>query len=210
MGTGMGEDDDLKLAELLCARICHDLSGPIGAAVAGSELLADDGAGDPEVGQMLGASIGTAAAHLKFLRAALGHGVQPMRLDELRGLVQALLPARGAVAVEWHHDDAGTWPRDVAKLLLNLVMIARDSLPRGGTVRVSLTAEPPAAAIEATGPQLAREAAEALAAPSLAGLTPRGAQAYYAARLARAAGARLTVDWPADRLVLRVVERRPD
>ena len=33
----------LHLAELLCSRICHDLAGPVGAAAAGAELIADSG-----------------------------------------------------------------------------------------------------------------------------------------------------------------------
>ena len=36
-------DDDLILAELLCARLVHDLSGPVGAVANGAELLEDAG-----------------------------------------------------------------------------------------------------------------------------------------------------------------------
>jgi histidine phosphotransferase ChpT len=34
---------ELKLAELLCTRLCHDLTGPIGAVSNGAEFLSDEG-----------------------------------------------------------------------------------------------------------------------------------------------------------------------
>ena len=33
---------DLRVAEMLCARLCHDLVGPVGAVNNGLELLEDD------------------------------------------------------------------------------------------------------------------------------------------------------------------------
>ena len=36
---------DLKVAQFLCSRLCHDLAGPVGAVNAGLELL-DEGADD--------------------------------------------------------------------------------------------------------------------------------------------------------------------
>ena len=35
--------DELRMAELLCTRLCHDLTGPIGAVNNGAEFLGDEG-----------------------------------------------------------------------------------------------------------------------------------------------------------------------
>ncbi|MBX9634016.1 MAG: hypothetical protein K2X44_03460, partial [Magnetospirillum sp.] len=65
--------DPLQLAELLCARLCHDLSGPVGAAAAGAELLEDmDGNADAETVSLVADAAGGAVSRLKFFRAALG------------------------------------------------------------------------------------------------------------------------------------------
>lgn len=36
--------EDMKLAALLCTRLCHDVIGPAGATVNGIELMSDDAA----------------------------------------------------------------------------------------------------------------------------------------------------------------------
>ena len=35
--------DQLRMAELLCTRLCHDLTGPIGAVNNGAEFLSEEG-----------------------------------------------------------------------------------------------------------------------------------------------------------------------
>jgi len=35
--------DETRLAEMLCTRLCHDLTGPIGAVNNGAEFLSEDG-----------------------------------------------------------------------------------------------------------------------------------------------------------------------
>ena len=150
---------ETALAELLCARICHDLSGPVGAVAAGAELMAEDGMADPEAMDLLALSAQAAIARLKFLRAAFGPAA-PLEGGRLRALITAFLDSDGrgrgeAGAVELIWPDRWTLPDDRARLLLNLVMIARDCIPRGGVLRVScdqpelLTALGPRAALHA-------------------------------------------------------------
>ncbi len=199
-------DDDLRLAELLCARLCHDLAGPVGAAVAGAELLEDDAPPEPEVVRMLAASIAGASGMLKVLRAALGHGTAPMPAEELRRLVATALPADGKVRLEWRGAAPAHWPRPWAKLILNLALIARDSLPRGGTAALAAETDPPAVSLSLSGPALAAgELEAALAAQSPETLTPRAAQAYYTGRLAAELAAPLTMESGDGTLSLRTV-----
>lgn len=191
----MTANDELRLAELMCARLCHDLAGPIGGAAAGVELLGEE-AGGGEVAQLLGASVGAAARQLNFLRRAFGRSTAPAAAAALRRLAEELLAgwpsAERPGIVEWSDSGAGDWPADHAKLALNLVLVARDCLPRGGRLTVRLC-RPPSwrIDIEASGRLSAGEALPALAATTAADVGPRGAPAYYAACLARRLGGRI-------------------
>lgn len=189
----MPADDELRLAELMCARLCHDLAGPIGAAAAGIELLSEDDGGD--IAPLLGASIGAAARQLNFLRRAFGRSTAPAAAAALRRLVEESLAgwpsAERPGVVEWSDAGEGDWPADHAKLVLNLVLVARDCLPRGGRLTVRLC-RPPLwrIEIEAAGRLSPGEALPALAAAGAEAVSPRGAPAYYAACLARRLGGR--------------------
>jgi histidine phosphotransferase ChpT len=194
----MSDLPDTKLSELLCARLCHDLASPLGAAAAGLELL-EDGS-DPETLALVSASMGTATARLKFLRAALGPANDlPHAPKTLGDLVRAYLggATTGGIALDW----ASERPEidgETARLLLNLVMLARDSLPRGGRINARCGHSGNGAAglrIDAMGEGLGLSAEARLvlvdgAPPS----GPRGAQAWFALHLARAKGLKIRLD----------------
>lgn len=133
----------LALAELLCARVCHDLSGPVGATAAGAELFMDLGGGDPETLTLVSTSAAGAAARLRLLRAALGPAASsPHSLAALCGMVDSHLAslasaAAPAIVVNWR-DIPDPVDGDTARLLLNLVLLGRDALPRGGRMELSL------------------------------------------------------------------------
>ncbi len=136
----MESEEALHLAELLCSRICHDLSGPVGAAAAGAELVSESG-GDPETLELVSTSAAAASARLTFLRAAFGYSSQPQRTQALRTTVDKYFGsmAQGGVSplsLTWTIAEAEL-PADAARLLLNLVMTGRDALPRGGVVAVT-------------------------------------------------------------------------
>ena len=194
-------DDDLILAELLCARLAHDLSGPIGAVANGAELLdEDDLAGDVvgEAVELLSVSAAAAVARLRFLRLALGPAGASPPPAELRRLAIDYFTkgATGGDAVGFEcaptlEARLGSVP---AQLVANLLMLARDCLPRGGTIRVETPAAGTGFALTAEGAQAApADAAKALAAAAATGLSPRGAQGYFTARLAGQAGMSVTV-----------------
>ncbi len=204
----MAASDDLRLVELLCARLCHDLAGPIAGAAAGVELLADGGPAAADDVELLTASVSAAASHLKFLRAALGHGTTAMSTAELRDLTEAILPAGGAVGVDWDAEGHGDWPRPWARLVLNLVMVARDSLTRGGRIRITLRPQPPRVSLEAEGQALApTEMLALLHDGDVQLLTPRSAQIYYLRRLAEEVGATIDISRGAGALRLLLEDR---
>ncbi|MEI6984704.1 MAG: histidine phosphotransferase family protein [Rhodospirillaceae bacterium] len=139
----------LTVVEQLCSRICHDLAGPIGAIRNGLELIEDmagveEGAGaDAEGGQaldLIGHSVERAARRLRLFRFA--YGVSPRdgfsNFDEQRDAALSWM-ADGRVDLYWQPgqpaDVLGARP-GLAKLLLNLVILATEALPQGGSVTV--------------------------------------------------------------------------
>ena len=65
----------VRVAELLCSRLCHDLISPVAALNNGMELLSDDSAemiGD--VAELLTFSAAQASTRLQFYRVAYGLG----------------------------------------------------------------------------------------------------------------------------------------
>ncbi|HLO78499.1 MAG TPA: histidine phosphotransferase family protein [Magnetospirillum sp.] len=201
--------DSLQLAELLCARICHDLSGPVGAAAAGAELFEDmDGVPDPEtLGLVAGAAAG-AAQRLKFFRAALGPAASaPQSTVALRELIEAYLgtqvsAASPGIALSWPAAPTAL-PGAGARLLLNLVLLAKDALPRGGRIRIDAADGRPQVIAHGEPASLSDEARQVLV-EGLPPSGPRGAQAELARILADRDGGKLKVSITPDGLALSV------
>lgn len=131
--------ESLDLAALLCSRVCHDLISPVGAIVNGLEVMEDDN--DQETKdfalELIKKSVKTASARLQFCRLAFGAaGSAGAQID----LGDAEKVSRGFM-----EDDKTklTWnlPRALlaknrVKLLLNMLVIAGQTIPRGGMVTV--------------------------------------------------------------------------
>lgn len=137
---------DLMLLSLLCSKLCHDLVGPVSAVGNGVEILEDEL--DPQMRQqaieLLAHSAELAANRLKFMRlafgAAGGDGVA-ISISEARQTAADFL-ADGRGELDWPStpDEADLGPdKTGVKILLNLILIANDTIPRGGQVRVALT-----------------------------------------------------------------------
>ncbi len=133
-------DSDIDLAALLCSRLCHDLLSPVGAMNNGLELLADEH--DPEMRKrcmdLLAESARSAADKLKFFRLAFGAaGGFGSEVDpaEARAVIEPLVTGDGRTALHWQVP-SGLMPKKAVKILLNLVLIAKDALVRGGELHV--------------------------------------------------------------------------
>ncbi|BAE49131.1 histidine phosphotransferase family protein [Paramagnetospirillum magneticum] len=187
---------DTKFSELLCARLCHDLASPLGAAAAGLELLEDGN--DPETLELVSASMGAATARLKFLRATLGPANDmPHTQKSLGDLMRAYLSGAvtGGITLDWSSERPEI-DGETGRLRLNLVLIARDALPRGGKIlaRCAGSGSDGEAGLRVTasgeGMGLTAEARLVLldgAPPS----GPRGAQAGFALHLAHRNGLKI-------------------
>lgn len=130
----------LELASLLCSRLCHDMLSPVGALSNGLELLADEK--DPDMRkrcfELLEQSARISADKLKFFRLAFGAAGgfgEMVPVSEARALVDALVGNNGRIAVNWALA-SDSLPKPGIKTLLNLALIAIDSLVRGGTLDI--------------------------------------------------------------------------
>ena len=124
----------LALASALCARLCHDISSPLGTLAGTLELAAEEPDQAEEALSLAGESAQSLVKRLQLLRAAWAGDCGPMGRARLAELA-AGLPAR----VEARLDDLAAGPFDgtLARILLNLLLLAADALPSGGVVALS-------------------------------------------------------------------------
>lgn len=212
----MNHSIEQRIMELLFSHLCHELISPVTAVNNGLELVAE---GDPgmvaEAIGLIRQSAAEAARKLQFYRLAYG---QASGFEQARGLIQARELSQGLfqgsrIALTWNDGDAASVAADKqsVKLLLNLIGLAREALPRGGTIAVALARR--AANLHAdvtcqgTGARLSPEIQAAMGADAdAAALTARTVHAYLVAWLDRALKAGLVVDaGTPDQVVFRVM-----
>src|SRR5436309_4623429 len=185
--------DNLELAALLCSRVCHDLISPVGAIVNGLEVLDDNPKPeDREFAlELIRKSARSASARLQFCRLAFGaNGSSGAQID----LGDAQTMARG------HLEDAKTritWnlqrvllPKNKVKLLLNMLVIAQQTIPRGGVLTVDPVRETGGFRVAATGlnARLPRAIADMLSSGATGSVDAHAVQPYYTRLLAQACG----------------------
>ena len=125
-------NETIRLVELTCARLCHDLGGLIGAVDNALEMMPEARA---EESQAFAATAAKALSQrLRLMRAAWGPDAEPMTIRDLSGLAAPALSARRiGLDTRMVASDAVFRPAD-ARVILNLIILAADSLPHGGTI----------------------------------------------------------------------------
>jgi histidine phosphotransferase ChpT len=201
--------DPLDLAALLCSRVCHDLISPVGAIVNGLEVLAEEKDEETQAFalELIKKSANTASAKLQFCRIAFGAaGSAGAQID----LGDAETIARGFL-----EDDktklAWALPRALlaknrVKLLLNMLVIAGQAIPRGGKISV----EPVGAGdtmgfkVSAVGVngKIPPAVPPLLAADSIEGLDAHRIQPFYTGLLAKACGLGVDIAMVGDAVVV--------
>jgi histidine phosphotransferase ChpT len=187
-------DDSVRLAELVCARLCHDLSGLLGSLVGTLELVAE-ASSDKEAAAIATTTATALALRLRLLRAAWGGVPEPLDLPGLTALAQGLAARRVGLDVSGLPATTVFSP-PVGRLVLNLLLLAAESLPQGGVLRLDGGAGDLIARL--SGPRAAWPAgligmlADADAAWETLG-EPRTVQAPLTALLAHHYGLRLSV-----------------
>jgi histidine phosphotransferase ChpT len=140
--------EDLRVAELLCTRLCHDLTGPIGAVNNGAEFLGEEGFSmQGQAVELITSSAFSAVTRLQFYRFAYGYAKDhgEANLADRQKLAMDFF-ADGKVTLDWpdsHTDSAGvSISIKMARLIYNLLIIASSLLIRGGTVSVRIGQDP--------------------------------------------------------------------
>lgn len=203
--------EDLKMAHLLCTRLCHDLAGPVGAISAGVELMGSDPSLiDEETMSLLSGSADAAARKLKFLRIAFGWsgtGAQP--LDTLEGIFADYLIATtgpsGGPVLSWPTADGldvvlSKLGDEAAQILSNLILLGVECRPACRSLNVAVTALESGFQIVVTNRSAdgrpmstrAESVAVVLGTPDAA-LTPHTVQAYLTRSLVQGLGGDLTL-----------------
>lgn len=138
--------NDIEFSALLCSRLCHDLISPVGAIANGIEILndEDDEMMRQEVLKLLEHSAVVTSNRLKFFRlsfgAAGGFG-ERVPLNEAKNAAESLY-ASSNIDLSWKSDFA-EMNKDALKLMLNMLLLAGESLVRGGKMLVEMTEQLP-------------------------------------------------------------------
>ncbi|MFZ3358805.1 MAG: histidine phosphotransferase family protein [Xanthobacteraceae bacterium] len=129
----------LDLAALLCSRVCHDLISPVGAIVNGLEVMEEDKDEETKTFalDLIKKSAQQASAKLQFCRLAFGAagsaGAQ-IELGDAERVARGLIED-GKTSIAWNLQRELV-PKNRAKLLLNMLVVAGGAIPRGGVLTV--------------------------------------------------------------------------
>jgi histidine phosphotransferase ChpT len=136
--------EGLDLAALLCSRVCHDLISPVGAIMNGLEVMEEDK--DEETVKfamdLIKKSARTASAKLQFCRLAFGAaGSAGAQIDtgDAEKVVRGLMED-DKTKVGWNVPRV-LMAKNRVKLLLNMLLLAGQAIPRGGQVTVDPVGE---------------------------------------------------------------------
>ncbi len=200
----------LDLAALLCSRVCHDLISPSGAIVNGLEVLEESK--DEETKSfaldLIKKSARTASARLQFCRIAFGAaGSANAQVD----LGDAENVARGfiedeKVKLSWNLPRA-LLPKNRVKLLLNMILVAASSIPRGGIVEVEGNGSPDAMTFKISARGLNARIPQAVPAllsgcPDSGTVDAHAIQPFYTGLLGRASGLAVSIEADGDAIVV--------
>lgn len=190
---------DLKVAQLMSSRLCHDLVSPAGAVNAGLEML-EGGGFDDEAMALVQSSGAAVAAKLAFFRTAYGLGGAAsdgtMKVSEVKDLIEGVKGQR--VSFSWSETLPEAIPSSAGRLLLNMLLLGMECLGRGGVISVVM-----AELDDGLGLAVGADGADAkvkddialalnISAPT-AVLTPRNVHGYYTVKLAETMHAGLEI-----------------
>jgi histidine phosphotransferase ChpT len=163
--------DTIRLVELICARLCHDLGGLIGTVGNALDMVTEDAGRDNEVLAFASSAANALTQRLRLMRTAWGPESEAINVPSLAKLCnQALAARRVALDTSALPPDC-VFPPSVGRVVLNLIVLACDCLPKGGTI--VLLGEPDDLLVRMIGPgavwppgftECMRDAAAALAA----------------------------------------------
>jgi histidine phosphotransferase ChpT len=145
--------ETIRLVELVCARLCHDLGGLIGTVGNALDMVAEDAGRDNEVLAFASSAASALTQRLRLMRAAWGPEVDAIGLPALVRLVTPALAARRVGLDSRGLPPDCVFSPQVGRVVLNLIVLACDCMPQGGTI--SLLGEPADLLVRIDGPAAA-------------------------------------------------------
>lgn len=129
------------LASLISSRICHDLISPIGALNTAIEVLDDTESKEmhEDALKLIKLAASEASAKLSYLRIALGTNSTSkdvMNLDKLKLITENMFNTE-KFSFNWDMSEIKL-EKSIARILLNILMLAIQSIPRGGKVTIKI------------------------------------------------------------------------
>jgi histidine phosphotransferase ChpT len=201
--------DTLELAALLCSRVCHDLISPVGAIVNGLEVLDDNPKPDDRefALDLIRKSAKTASARLQFCRLAFGAaGSAGAQID--LGDAQSMAKGHfedGKITIAWNLPRL-LLPKNRVKLVLNLLVIAQQMIPRGGVLTVDPLGEGEAMGFQITAAglnaRISQNVADLLASGPTGTVDAHAVQPYYTRLLAEACGINVSLAVDGEKVVV--------
>ena len=191
----------LDLSALVASRVCHDIISPVGAITNGLEVLDEEGSEDMREFAMdlIRKSARQASAKLQFARLAFGAaGSAGAEID----LGDAQVVATGFMENEksdlnWEVP-RHFMPKNFVKLLLNLILIANQCIPRGGEIKITMEGDPtaPKFTLSAQGlnPRIPLGMKEILSGEEPERVDAHSVQPIYTVLLARESGMTLGIE----------------
>jgi histidine phosphotransferase ChpT len=203
--------ESLDLAALLCSRVCHDLISPVGAVVNGIEVMEDDADEQTKAFavELIKKSATTASARLQFCRIAFGAaGSAGASIDtgDAEGVARGMMEDE-KTRITWNLPRV-LLPKNRVKLLLNLLLLAGGTIPRGGSLALEPIGEGDTMGFKITSTGLNARIAQAV--PALVAgeaenpIDAHAIQPFYTGLLARTCGMTVTLAPEGESIVLTV------
>jgi histidine phosphotransferase ChpT len=204
-----------ELATQMVAKLCHDFISPAGAIMSGLDLLEDPSAQDmkQEALNLISTSAKKLVALVYFARVAFGaantaEAFNAAQLNKILNDMYASLRAE----LDFRIEPNVIFEKPAARALLNLGLLAGNSLPMGGKMRLEAITEDGQLTItaEARGPRtrLKPEAVEALSGKQLSdGLAGQWIQPHWLYSVVTEAGGEIS--WTADTDILILTVKMP-
>jgi histidine phosphotransferase ChpT len=136
---------DIRFAEMLTTKFCHDIAGPVGAVNNGVEFLADS---DPEMQaqavKLIANSSSEAMVRLQFYRQAYGVNTSDssVNIADTRKIAEDFF-GQAKPNLRWpekYSDVSGLSLTSMQrKIILNLLIVAIAILPRGGDIEFAIS-----------------------------------------------------------------------
>ena len=205
---------DMDLAALVASRICHDLISPVGAMANAVEVLRNDTDEDMRkvALDLLESSSRQASAKLEFARLAFGAAGSAgteISLNDAGTLARNLMADDNRISLNWQ-TPAETRPKNIVKLLLNLMLIAASCIPRGGTVTVSVEGTRLVLNAQGRKAALPEQTASVLTGAILPDeIDARKVQAYYTLRLLEETGYGLEIAQDEEAVIITAAPDNP-